>query len=238
MLLVLDNCEHLIAASAELVVKLLQVAPQLTILATSREPLNVAGEVTWQLPSMNCEEATRMFVEHARAIRQDFEVTDENAPFLGRICDQLDGLPLAIELAAARLRALSLEQIADRLNDRFHLLTGGTRLSQAKHQTLRTMIDWSYDLLTEQEKTLFKRLSGFPENWTLEDAESQCSDETATADGQPQDQHPRIQRSDILDLLTQLVQKSLVILDEHSTPPRYRMLKTIRQYAQERLEEK
>lgn len=237
VLLVLDNCEHLIAACAELAVSLLQVAPQLTILATSREPLNVAGEVTWQLPTMNCEEATRLFVEHARTMRADFAITDENAPVLARICDQLDGLPLAIELAAARLRVLSVEQIAERLSDRFHLLTGGTRLSQAKHQTLRTMMDWSYDLLTEQEQTLFNRLSAISDGWTLEDAESRCADDAADLDGRRHiERRTTIRRNDILDLLTQLVQKSLVILDEHSTPPRYRMLKTIRQYAKEKYE--
>jgi len=238
MLIVLDNCEHLIAACAEVAVSLLQVAPMLTILATSREPLNVAGEVTWQLPTMSCEEAIQLFIEHARTIRQDFAMTDENAPILGRICEQLDGLPLAIELAASRLRVLSLEQIAERLDDRFHLLTGGTRLSQAKHQTLRTMIDWSYDLLTEQEKTLLKRLSKMPAGWTLEDAETRCSDDATDLDGRRHiEKRTTIRRSDILDLLTQLVQKSLVILDQDATPPRYRMLKTIRQYAKERLAE-
>jgi transcriptional regulator with XRE-family HTH domain len=179
VLIVLDTCEHLISACALLALRLVQMCPNVSVLATSREPLNVPGEVIWQVPPMRCDEAMQLFLERARAVRPDFVADEEDQALLVQICQQLDGLPLAIELAAARLRVLSLEQIAQRLGDRFNLLTGGNRLAPPKQQTLRTMIDWSYGLLSEPERILLRRLSIFPADWTLELAEAICSWEDA-----------------------------------------------------------
>ncbi|MFN4294565.1 MAG: ATP-binding protein [Thermoflexales bacterium] len=232
-LIVLDTCEHLIGACATLAVRLVQMCPNLTVLATSREPLNVPGEVTWQVPPMRCEEAMQLFLERAKAVRPEFTLDANGEALLVQVCQQLDGLPLAIELAAARLRVLSLEQIAARLDDRFGLLTGGNRLAPPKQQTLRTMMDWSYDLLSEAERALLRRLAIFPADWTLELAEAVCAwepeDEAATP--------VVLRREDVLDLLTQLVNKSLVTVDERSGQPRYNLSNTIRQYAHEKLVE-
>jgi predicted ATPase/class 3 adenylate cyclase len=237
LLLVLDNCEHLIQTSAKLADVLLNNLHSLKILATSREALGVKGEVTWHVPSLSLPdekhlpslehltqyETVRLFIERALLVQPTFTVTNDNAPFVAEICSRLDGIPLAIELAAARLRALSVEQIAKRLDDRFRLLTGGSRTSLERHQTLRATIDWSYNLLTEEEKKLFRSLSVFSGGWILEAAESVCSQESFIPVGGSE--------FDILDLLTQLVDKSLVNMD-HSC---YRMLETIRQYAREKL---
>src|SRR6202140_5385085 len=162
MLVVLDNCEHLLDASAELVVALLSGAPGLALLATSREAIGVAGEVSWRVPSLSLDdEAVELFADRARHARPDFPLTDDNAAAVGEICRRLDGLPLAIELAAARVRALSLAEILDSLHDRFRLLTGGARTAVRRQQTLRASVDWSHALLTEPERVLFRRLAGF-----------------------------------------------------------------------------
>jgi predicted ATPase len=231
-LIVLDTCEHLIEACATAAVRLVQMCPRLTLLATSREALYVPGEVTWQVPPMGCDEAMQLFVERARAVRPDFALNTGDEALLVQVCQQLDGLPLAIELAASRLRVLSLEQIAARLGDRFGLLTANNRLAPLKGQTLRTMIDWSYDLLTEPERMLLRRLSIFTTDWTIDLAEAVCADSA-----EPVRDDGRLQRAEVLDLLTQLVNKSLVIVDERGHQPRYSLSNTIRQYAHERLVE-
>jgi predicted ATPase/DNA-binding XRE family transcriptional regulator len=237
ILIVLDTCEHLIGACAVLALRLVQTCPNVNVLATSREPLNVPGEVTWQVPPMRCEEAMQLFLERARAVRPDFALDEAGRALLIQICQQLDGLPLAIELAAARLRVLSLEQIAQRLDDRFNLLTGGNRLAPPKQQTLRTMIDWSYDLLSEPERILLRRLSIFTTDWTLELAEAICSWEESPGEMGQAKGHAELRREDVLDALTHLVNKSLVVVDDRGPQPRYSLSNTIRQYAHEKLVE-
>ena len=239
-LIILDNCEHLLNACAMLSDSLLRACSRLTLLATSREALNIAGEHIWRVPSLAVPDdlpaeekdwpailmeydAARLFVERARSHRQEFAVTRHNAPIIARLCRRLDGIPLAIELAAARLRALPIEQIEARLNDRFRLLTGGSRAALPRQQTLRALIDWSYDLLTPQEKALFCRLSVFAGGWTPEAAEAVCAEEG-------------IHAGEVLDGLTALVDKSLVVFTERKTQARYSMLETIRQYAGEKLQ--
>ncbi|MGE5264154.1 MAG: ATP-binding protein, partial [Acidobacteriota bacterium] len=237
LLLVLDNCEHLIQACARLVERLLSACPGLKILATSREPLGITGETVWHVPSLtlptrmqqppkelSSSEAVRLWVDRARAVQPGFEMTEQNASAVALICRRLDGIPLAIELAAARLRALSVEQIAARLDDRFQLLTIGSRTALPRHQTLRALIDWSYDLLPEAEQILLRRLSVFAGGWTLEAAEEVCAG-------------TEIERSHVLDLQTHLVDKSLVLVEELGGETRYRFLETIRQYASEKLQE-
>ena len=188
MLLILDNCEHVIEAAAAFTDALLRACPHLTILATSREPLGVAGETTWRVPSLVCPhevvpltveglanyDAVHLFVDRARAARPDFALSDGNAPAIVKICQRLDGIPLAIELASTRIRGLTVEQIAGRLDDRFKLLVGGSRTVLPRHQTLFALIDWSYDLLPEEERSLLRRLSVFVGGWTLEAAEAIC----------------------------------------------------------------
>lgn len=236
-MIVLDTCEHLIGGCAALAVRLVQMCPRLTLLATSREPLNVPGEMTWQVPPMRCEEAMRLFIERAKSVRPEFTLDKGDDALLIQICQQLDGLPLAIELAAARLRVLSLEQIAARLDDRFTLLTGGNRLAPPKQQTLRMMMDWSYDLLSDAERALLRRLSIFTADWTLELAEAVCAQEPVGPDDRAQQGAGVVRREAVLDLLTQLVNKSLVIVDESGAQPRYSLSNTIRQYAHEKLVE-
>ena len=186
LLLLLDNCEHLVQACAEFVHVLLEHCPALRILATSREVLGVPGEVVWPVPPLSLpkptrpqqfadSEAVRLFVERARAANPRFAVTDQSLTALVEVCRALDGLPLAIELAAARARLLSMEQMASRLMDRLQLLTGGSRTALPRQQTLRDTIAWSYDLLTEREQTLFCRLSVFVGGWTLKAAERVCT---------------------------------------------------------------
>lgn len=236
LLLVLDNCEHLLQACSELARQLLQAGPHLKIVATSRENLHLAGETTFQVPSlslpdankamsvaglMQCE-AVRLFVDRAVAAQPAFKVTNKNAPAVSAICQRLDGIPLAIELAAARVRALPVDSIASRLSDRFRLLKGGDRTALPRQQTLRALIDWSYDLLTPPERLLLQRLSLFAGGWTLEAAEA------VDADGS-------IDAAEVLDLLSHLVDKSLVVVEIERA--RYTLLETIRQYAQERLDE-
>jgi len=266
MLLVLDNCEHLVAACVDLAARLLRACPQLQILATSREALGIAGETVWRLPPLSLPplsedvrqfprvdassggaaenvvveaaaldrlqrfEAVQLFVERARASRPDFTLTGRNAAAVAQICRRLDGLPLAIELAAARLSALSVRDVAARLDDRFRLLTAGNRAALPRHQTLRGVLDWSYTLLNAPEQALLRRLAVFAGGWTLEAAETVCA-------GEP------VGECDVLDLLAGLEAKSLVTLGDDLAPSdpdqesesRYSLLETVRQYAADHL---
>ncbi|HVK02196.1 MAG TPA: tetratricopeptide repeat protein [Armatimonadaceae bacterium] len=243
LLLVLDNCEHLLDACAKLADTLLRQCPRVRILASSREVLGIAGERTYRVPSLSLPdpekpqtpeslapfEAVRLFIDRAVKAQDAFAVTNANAPAVASICHQLDGIPLALELAAARVRSLSVEEIDSRLDQRFRLLTGGPRTALPRQQTLRSLVDWSYDLLAEQEKTLLARLSVFAGGWTLEAAEA-----VGAGDG--------VEEWEVLDLLGALVDKSLVLYEEGAaggapSPPRYRLLETIRHYGRERLKE-
>src|SRR5262245_1016175 len=232
MLLVLDNCEHLIGRAASLAGALLRACPNLRILATSREPLGVPGESVLAVPPLELPEdprkaadsdAVALFVERARAARASFTLDAHTLETVTEICRRLDGLPLAIELAAARVRALSPEQILTRLGDRFALLTGGARTAEPRQRTLRAALDWSHDLLTPKEAALFRRLSVFAGGWTLEAAE------TVVSGGE-------IEREEILDLLAQLADRSLIVAEVRRGVHRARMLETVREYAAERLE--
>jgi predicted ATPase/class 3 adenylate cyclase/DNA-binding CsgD family transcriptional regulator len=225
MLVVLDNCEHLLDASAELVVAVLSGAARLTLLATSREAIGVAGEVSWRVPSLSLDgEAIELFTDRARHARPDFTLTDDTAATVGEICARLDGVPLAIELAAARVRALSPAEILDSLHDRFRLLTGGARTAVRRQQTLRASVDWSHALLTEPERVLFRRLAVFLGGFDLDAAQA------VAGSGD-------VQRFQVLDMLTLLVDKSLVVADNTGDRTRYRLLETVRQYALEKLGE-
>jgi predicted ATPase/class 3 adenylate cyclase/DNA-binding CsgD family transcriptional regulator len=225
MLVVLDNCEHLLDASAELVVAVLSGAAQLTLLATSREAIGVAGEVSWRVPSLSLDgEAVELFGDRARHARPGFAVSADNAAVVGEICARLDGVPLAIELAAARVRALSLAEILEGLHDRFRLLTGGARTAVRRQQTLRASVDWSHALLTQPERVLFRRLAVFLGGFDLDGAQ-------AVAGGGD------VERFQVLDQLTLLVDKSLVMADNTGDWTRYRLLETVRQYALEKLGE-
>jgi len=221
LLLILDNCEHLLQGCAELARSLLQSGRAAKLIASSREPLRVAGETTYAVPALPQTEAERLFVERARAAKPDFRVNGAAAALAG-VCRRLDGIPLAIELAAARVRTLPVEAIAARLDDRFRLLTGGDRTALPRQQTLRALIDWSYELLSEDERAVFRRLAVFAGGWTLEAAEAVC------ASG-------GIAQAAVLEHLSQLVDKSLVVIDADRM--RYRLLDTVRHYALERLEE-
>ncbi|MGA8124082.1 MAG: LuxR C-terminal-related transcriptional regulator, partial [Mycobacterium sp.] len=224
-LVVLDNCEHLLDASAELVAALLREAARLAVLATSREAIGVAGEVSWRVPSLSLDgEAVALFIDRARHARADFTLTDDNAAAVGEICARLDGVPLAIELAAARVRALSLVEILDSLHDRFRLLTGGARTAVRRQQTLRASVDWSHALLTEPERVLLRALAVFLGGFDLDAAQ------TVAGGGD-------VQRYQVLDQLTLLVDKSLVVADDGGGRTRYRLLETVRQYALEKLGE-
>jgi len=242
LLLVMDNCEHLVEAAAQLVDALLDSCPQLRVLVTSREPLGVSGEVTWPAPSLSVPattdtgidrghtveslmryEAVRLFVDRARLRLPDFQLTQQNTSAVARVCLKLDGIPLAIELATARMGALAVEQVAQRLEASLDVLKGTNRFAEARQQTLRATLDWSHNLLSEVERTLFRRLSVFARGWTLEAAEAVCS-----GDG--------IEQEDVLDLLGGLVDKSLVVAQASTSGTvRYRMLEPVRQYAREKL---
>jgi len=242
MLIILDNCEHLVDVCAQTADRILHAASDVRILTGSREALGIAGEVTYRVPSLKIPdvdhlpsieslsqyEAVKLFIDRATAAIPSFTVTNENAPALAQICHRLDGIPLAIELAAGKIRVLGLEQIAKRLDDRFRLLTGGSRTALERHQTLRAAVDWSYNLLSPEEQVLFRRLAVFLGGWTLELAESVCGDESESG---------TIRSDDVLYLLEQLINKSLVITQEGHGESRYRMLETIRQYANEKLVE-
>ncbi|HET9911999.1 MAG TPA: tetratricopeptide repeat protein [Anaerolineales bacterium] len=245
ILLVFDNCEHLIGACAELVEQLLQTCVHLRILATSREPLGIPGEAIWSVPPLSLpdlqpwrdlssrqsalpiyqeSEAVQLFVNRARLVSPEFSLTIENGPWVAEICRRLDGLPLAIELAATRVRSLSIQQIAERLDDRFNLLTGGSRTSPPRQQTLAATLDWSYALLSEKECKVLQRLSVFSGGATLDASESVCAGEG-------------VETGEILDLLSQLVDRSLTVAIQGSGETRYSLLETIRQYAREKLVE-
>jgi predicted ATPase/DNA-binding SARP family transcriptional activator len=235
LLLILDNCEHLIEASARVVYTLLTSASQIKILATSREALGISGELSWLVPSLslpdlkshltfeqlNQYESIRLFIERALLVRSHFTVDQASVSAIAQICSRLDGIPLAIELAAARVNALGVKQIARRIDDRFRLLTRGSRTTLERHQTLRATIDWSYNLLDANEKKLLARLSVFMGGWTLEAAEQVCVKE----------------RSEfyVLDVMSDLIDKSLVIMDGSTGEARYHFLETTRQYAHEKL---
>ncbi len=238
MLLVLDNCEHLVDAVAGLATELLGAAPGLRLLCTSREALAVAGEAAWRIPSLSVPdprgltdrntlesvEAVRLFVERASEVVPGFVLTDQNAAAITQICRRLDGIPLAIELAASRVRVLTPDQIAARLDDRFRLLAGGSRTAMPRQQTLKAAMDWSYDLLTPQEAAVLRRLAVFSRGCTLDAAEAVCA-----ADG--------VGSSEVLDLLTRLVDKSLVVVEEEDCENRYRLLETVKQYGRDKLVE-
>ena len=224
MLFVLDNCEHLLEASAAVVNDILGACSRVTILATSREPLMVAGEVNWQVPSLSLtDEAIELFADRARRARLDFTL-ENNVETVTEICQRLDGMPLAIELAAARVRALSLDEIVGSLHDRFRLLTGGARTAVRRQQTLRASVDWSHALLTEPERVLLRRLSVFMAGFDLDAAQAVAG----TTD---------VERYQVLDQLSLLVDKSLVIAENVGVRTRYRLLETVRQYALEKLGE-
>jgi len=217
LLLILDNCEHLIEASAELAHTLLRACPLLRILVTSREALNISGEMLWSVPPLAVDQASQLFVERAQAMRPGFTRDAQNASVLTQVCTRLDGLPLAIELAAARMNTLSLEQIASRLDDRFNLLSNGKRTAIPRHQTLRAALTWSFDLLSPIEQTLMACLSVFRGGFTAEAVQAVFN-------------HP-----DTGELIASLVDKSLIVAELKAEAMRYRLLETIRQYCLERL---
>ncbi len=243
-LLIIDNCEHLLDACASLASELLSACPQLRILATSRQSLGVPGEVAWRVPTLSVtptdspgvgppaaealrslllsSEANQLFIERAREVEPGFQPTPTELATIAQLCRRLDGIPLAIELAAPRVRAMSVEQLATRLDDRFRLLTGGSRVALPQHQTLRATMDWSYHLLSPEEQQMLSRLSVFAGGWTLEAAETVCAGEG-------------IDRADVLDLLTSLVDRSLVVFERRDSGGRYRLLETVREYGREQL---
>ncbi|MFE5165648.1 ATP-binding protein [Streptomyces sp. NPDC056697] len=236
-LIVLDNCEHLLEECARLADRLLRAAPGLRLLATSRQALGTAGEQSLAVPTLGLPDlegprptlatlarcdAIRLFTERAAAIVPGFQLTEDNRDAIELICRRLDGIPLGIEIAVVRLRALSVQQLLDRLDDRFRLLTTGSRTVLPRHQTLRALIDWSYELCTERERLLWARVSVFAGSLDLDAAEAVCSGEG-------------IDRAEILDLVTELVDKSVLLREDHRTAVRYRMLDTLRSYGRERL---
>ena len=240
-LIVLDNCEHVLESAARVAEAILRGCPNARVLATSREALGIAGEHTFRVPSLATPDprhvrcaadlepfgAVQLLLERVKAVAPQFALNDANAGAVARICHRLDGIPLAIELVAARFKAMTPDQIAQRLGEAFRLLTGGSRTALPRQQTLRALIDWSHGLLSEQEKALLRRLSVFAGGWRLEAAERVCS-----GDG--------IDEFEVVDLLTHLVDKSLVVFEhEHDAAAtdaaRYRMLETVRQYSRDKL---
>jgi non-specific serine/threonine protein kinase len=239
LLLVLDNVEHLLEGCVQFVDLVLRRSPHVAMLVTSRERLGMAGELTYRVPSLTVPgpgdnlasdallayEGVRLFVDRGRLLRPDFNITSENAALLASICYRLDGIPLAIELAAPRMRSMSAQELSQRLDQRFALLTDGSRTAPRRHRTLSSTIDWSYDLLTDVEQAMLRRLAVFAGGWTLAAAEHVC-----TGDG--------IEKPDAIELLTSLTDKNLILTEEHGGVTRYRMLETIRQYALDRLRER
>ncbi|HEX8066073.1 MAG TPA: LuxR C-terminal-related transcriptional regulator [Thermoleophilaceae bacterium] len=234
-LLLLDNCEHLLEAVAEAADSLLRGVGETTVLVTSRAPLGLPAETTWRVPSMSLPDpgtqsadaiarcdAPRLFVDRATRVRPDLALTESDARSLAEVCGRLDGIPLAIELAAARMRMLSLEQIAAGLSDRLRLLTSGTRFALPRHRTLRASMDWSHDLLSEDERVLFRRLGAFSGGFSLDAAERVAA-------------HDAPSRAAVLDRLGSLVDRSLVVADDRGPVPRFRLLETMREYALARL---
>lgn len=240
LMLVLDGCDRVVASVASLAAALLRACPMLTILATSREVLGVPGEVTYFVEGLPLPEAKRLFIERALAARPDLVLDESDEAAITEICQQLDGIPLAIELAASRVRALTIRQIAERLADRFQLLSSGHRADAPHHQTLRTLIDWSYDLLGEAERTLLRRLGVFVGGWTLEAAEHVCSDvppETRDDLAEGSGLCCALPAGSVMEVLLLLVNKSLVLARDSGERPRYFLLQTIRQYALDKLAE-
>jgi non-specific serine/threonine protein kinase len=237
LLLVLDNCEHVVDACAELARALLYLSADLRVLATSREPLGIAGETIWRAdplelpdltPAVSMDEVARsasgrLFIEHAQAVAHQLMFTDAQALAVARICHILAGIPLALELAAAQLRVFTVQQLADRLEHDSGAVGGGLRVGEPRHRTLRATIDWSHDVLSEPEQVLLRRLSVSPRGWTLQLAEAVCSDD-------------RLMLGDVFELLTRLVDKSLVVAETERTVARYRLLEPVRRYARERLD--
>lgn len=248
LLLILDNCEHLLVDCASLVERVLSQCPHVVLLATSREGLGSAQELTYRIPSLSLPstaqdqtpeslshyEASRLFIERAVQIKTTFTVRTQEVSALASICQRLDGIPLALELAAARTRSLSVGEINQLLDQRFRLLTGGSRTVLPRQQTLRSLIDWSYDLLNPMEKALFCRLSVFVGGWTLEAAERICSGQAPSIS----QLGGNIEDWEILDLLTSLCDKSLIVVEEHNGETRYRLLETMRQYSRDHLLER
>ncbi len=237
LLLILDNCEHLIDEAARVADAILRSAPEVRILATSREPLRIAGEHVYRVPSLSAPSgdlitakdalrygAVALFADRAKASDSTFALTDENVSSVADICLRLDGIPLAIELAAARVNVLPPSRLAQKLHERFRVLTGGSRTALPRQQTMRALIDWSHDLLSEQEQQLFRRLAIFAGGWTLEASEAVCDDETVDA-------------ADVIDLLSSLVDKSLVVAEVGEASSRYRFLESTRGFALEKLEQ-
>ncbi|MFY9709341.1 MAG: helix-turn-helix domain-containing protein [Candidatus Cybelea sp.] len=222
LLLILDNCEHVIAEAARVAGAILGNCSGVGILATSREPLRVSGEHVYRLPSLRPRESVALFVDRARAVDHRFALNDENTGTVADVCGNLDGIPLAIELAAARTRLLSVNAIGERLGDRFRILTGGERTALPRQQTMRAAIDWSYDLLMDSERKLFERCSVFAGGYTLAAAHALYTNEDVTEDG-------------LLEILSSLVDKSLVVTEFHHGEARYRLLESFRQYAREKL---
>jgi predicted ATPase/DNA-binding SARP family transcriptional activator len=233
LLLILDNCEHLITGSARVAHALLKSTSEVKILATSREVMNIGGEIAWRVPSLELPsprsttdqlskyEAVSLFIERASSVQPHLNLDESNMLSIAQICSRLDGIPLAIELAAARVNALGVKQIARRLDDRFRLLTKGGRLALERHQTLRAAVDWSYNLLDADEKELLVRLSVFSGGWTIESAEQICV--------------KQVGEFDVLDVLSDLIDKSLVTMDGSTGEARYHLLETTRQYGREKL---
>ncbi|HEY2476007.1 MAG TPA: tetratricopeptide repeat protein [Candidatus Cybelea sp.] len=222
LLLILDNCEHVIGEAARVAKSVLAGCANVRILATSREPLRVAGEHTYRLPSLSHTASMVLFVERARAVNHRFVLDGETDASVSELCAHLDGIPLAIELAAARIRLLNVKAINERLGDRFRLLTGGERTALPRQQTMRAAIDWSYDLLSEPERKLFERLSVFAGGCALEAAFSLYATEEMTD-------------NDVLEALSSLIDKSLVVADLKRGEPRYRLLESSREYGREKL---
>src|SRR5215469_8304676 len=235
MLLILDNCEHVVEAAASFAHRVLGECQRLRILATSREPLGITGEALWQveplaLPASGADlveiassQAVQLLQDRAAAVRKDFAINAHTLSSMARICRALDGIPLAIELAAARLRTMSLDQLANRLDDRFRLLTSGSRTALPRHRTLRAVVDWSWELLTDAERAVLRRLAVFSGGASLDAAEQVCAGDS-------------VEQEQVLDVLTSLAEKSL-LLAEGDGAPRYRMLGTIKEYAAQRLAE-
>jgi predicted ATPase/DNA-binding XRE family transcriptional regulator len=222
MLLLFDNCEHVVAETAGIADRILSECPDVRILATSREPLKSAGEHAYRLPSLSPESSIELFAERAHAVDHHFSLSDKNEAIVGEICRHLDGVPLAIELAAARVNLLSIRDLAAKLDDRLHILRGGERTAVSRQQTMRATIEWSYDLLSAKEKRVFERLSVFFGGCTLETAAEVCTDE-------------EIAQAEILDLLSSLVDKSLLVAELEWCEPRYVLLESFRQFGREKL---
>ena len=223
-LLVLDNCEHVVDGAARTAAAVLDRCPHVRLLATSREPLNIAAEHAYRLPSLDGDAAVALFAERAHAANPRFALTAATQPLVEEVCARLDGIALAIELAAARLRAISVDELSHRLHERFRILTGGSRAALPRQQTMRALIDWSFDVLAEHERAVFRRLAIFSGGFTLDAVREVCSDET-------------IEGWATLDVLASLVDKSLVDAEIGETRQRYRLLQSIRDYARERLDE-